>query len=124
MLKKEELLAKMRDERVVVINVLPKSAFQKLHIKGSENIPLTEDHQAFTVEVLKTHGKDKDFVTYGHHFGLLDSYEASAALIAGGLKAQNYSGGMQDWFAAGYPSEGSTVVLREPAPPANPPSFQ
>jgi rhodanese-related sulfurtransferase len=123
-LKKEEVLAKMNDANVVVLNVLPKSAFQKLHIKGSQNMPLTEDHKGFAVEVQKSYGKDKYFITCGDHFGLLESYEAASALAEHGLTAENYSGGVQDWFKAGYPSEGSEVVLTAAAASANPPNFK
>jgi len=123
-LRKEEVLAKMSDDQIVVLNILPKAAFQKLHIKGSKSMPLTEDHKGFAVEVQKNYGKDKYFITYGDHFGLLESYEAASALMEHGLTAENYSGGVQDWFKAGYPSEGTEVVVTEAAASANPPSFK
>jgi rhodanese-related sulfurtransferase len=123
-MKKEQVLIKMSESNVVILNVLPKSNFQKLHITGSQSMPLTEDLNAFAAEVEKKFGKDKQFIAYGDHFGFLESYEAAKALNEKGLKAENYSGGVQEWFKAGYPSEGTEAVINVSAPPANPAVFK
>jgi rhodanese-related sulfurtransferase len=93
----------------VILNVLSKTNFRKLHIKGSENLPLGEDPEAFCKEAEDKYGKDRMFIVYGDHFGLLDSFLAAQALEARGMKARNYSGGMQEWYRLGLPVDGTQV---------------
>jgi rhodanese-related sulfurtransferase len=107
--EKDQLLESMRNDNVVVLNVLSKSDFKKLHIKGSENHPLTEDSKAFSKEVEGKYGKGKSFIVYGDHFGLLESFWAAKALEDHGLKVMNYSGGVQEWHRAGLPVGGTEV---------------
>src|SRR5690348_15046401 len=109
MLKKEEVLKKMSEKGVVVLNILPRKDFTELHIKGSENIPLTKDTDDFCREVVARFGKGTHFIVHGQKLGLLDSYWATRALTAEGLSAQNYAGGMLEWQRAGLPVEGSTT---------------
>src|SRR5579859_4395876 len=97
MLKKEEVLKKMSEQGVVVLNILPREDFAKLHIKGSVNLPLTEDTADFCREAVERFGKGKYFILHGQKLGLLDSYLATRALVAEGLEAQNYGGGILEW---------------------------
>jgi rhodanese-related sulfurtransferase len=113
---KEHVIEKMKDQKVVVLNVLSKADFKKLHIKGSENIPYTTDPKEFSAEVLEKYGKGKSFITYCDHWGLLTSFEATKALTDSGLDALNYAGGVQEWYRAGLPVEGTLVeAVVEPA---------
>ena len=107
MLKKEDVLKKMSEEGVVVLNILPREDFTKLRIKGSVNLPLTEDTADFCREVVERFGKKNYFIIHGKKLGLLDSYWATRALTAEGLNAQNYAGGILDWHQAGLPVEGT-----------------
>jgi len=109
---KEHVIKNMKDEKVVVLNVLSKADFKKLHIKGSENHPLTADPKVFSEEVAEKYGKGKSFILYCDHLGLLESYEATKALTDNGLDAVNYSGGVQEWYRAGLPVEGTIVGPR------------
>ena len=106
-LDKDEVFKRMRDREVVVLNILPKGDFRKLHIKGSESLPLTEDVDGFCREAAEKFGKDKRFIVYGERLNLLDSYLATRALIDHGLKAENYPGGLLDWHRAGMPVDGT-----------------
>jgi rhodanese-related sulfurtransferase len=106
---KEHVIEKLKDQKVVVLNVLSKADFKKLHIKGSENMPFTADPKAFSAEVLEKYGKGKSFITYCDHMGLLASFEATKALTDSGLDALNYAGGVQEWYRAGLPVEGTLV---------------
>jgi rhodanese-related sulfurtransferase len=106
---KEQVMKKISDESVVVLNVLSKADFNKMHIKGSENHPFKADPRAFSGEVVEKYGKGKSFILYCDRMGLLESYEATKALTDSGLKALNYSGGMQEWYRAGLPVEGTLV---------------
>lgn len=109
-----ELFEKMKTDQVVVLNVLSKSDFKKLHIDGSQSHPMTGDPAVFSKEVEEKYGKGKSFVAYGDRFGLLESYLAVNALEDHGLKALNYSGGLQEWHKAGLPV-GGTEAGAEPA---------
>ncbi|HJT25218.1 MAG TPA: rhodanese-like domain-containing protein [bacterium] len=108
---KEQVFEKMRSGEAVVLNVLSRAKFNRLHIKGSENLPLGEDAEAFCLEAKERFGKEKLFILYCDHFGLLESYQAVQALEGKGFKARNYSGGLQEWFRAGLPVEGSQLEL-------------
>src|SRR5580698_8237686 len=104
-----QLFENMKSDKVVVLNVLSKSDFKKLHINGSESHPMTADPAIFSKEVAEKYGKGKPFVVYGDRFGLLESYLAARALEEHGLRALNYSGGLQEWSRAGLPVEGTEV---------------
>ncbi len=112
---KEELVINMTKPHVVVLNVLSKGEFKKLHIKGSESHPLTEDLEEFSKDVESKYGKKKSFILYGDHFGLLDSFFASKALEDRGLQSMNYPGGMREWHRAGLPVEGTEAVVETTA---------
>jgi rhodanese-related sulfurtransferase len=108
-ISKEQVLESMRKNQSVVLNVLSKSDYRKLHIKGSENHPLMEDVDLFSREVEGRFGKKRPFIVYGDHFGLLESYFAVKALEDRGMKAFNYAGGLREWQGAGLPVEGTEV---------------
>lgn len=109
MLKKEEVLKKMSEQGVVVLNILPREDFAKLHIKGSVNLPLTKDLVSFCRQAVERFGKKTYFIIHGQQLGLLDSYWATRALADEGLSAQNYAGGLLEWHRAGLPVEGSMI---------------
>jgi len=106
-LSKEEVLGKTREEGVVLLNVLPEADFQKLHIKGSENFPLTPDYGGFIQAIEKKHGKQKLFITYGDRLSRADGASAAQAMRVLGFTAENYPGGIQERFEAGLPTEGT-----------------
>ncbi len=108
-LNKEQVFKKITEEGVVVLNILPKEAFKKIHIKGSASLPLTADTADFCKEAVAKFGKDKSFIVYGERFGLLDSYMATRALIAEGVHVENYPGGIREWHKAGMPVEGTEL---------------
>jgi|SRR5579872_7588296 len=105
-LTKEEVLEKMKEEGVVVLNVLPEADFHRLHIQGSQNLPLTLDYGGFLQEIEKRHGKKKFFITYGDRLSRADGASAAQAMRIHGFTAENYPGGIQEWFEAGLPTEG------------------
>ncbi len=108
----------MKNDQVVVVNILPKSDYKKLHIAGSESHPYSDDPESFTKEVEAKYGKKKTFIIYGDRFGLLDSYLAAEALESKGIEAWNYSGGLREWHKAGLPVEGTDAVIASPTPSA------
>src|SRR5580658_3437940 len=106
-LTKEEVVQKMQEEGVVVLNVLPEADFQKLHIQGSQSLPLTLDYGAFIQEIERKHGKQRLFITYGDHLSRMDGASAAHAMRIHGFTVENYPGGIQEWFEAGLPTEGT-----------------
>ncbi len=110
-LTKEEVSVKRLEEGVVLLNVLPYEAFQKLHIQGSQSLPLTLDYAAFLQEIESKHGKQKRFITYGDHLSRADGASAAHAMRLNGFMVENYPGGIDEWFQAGLPTEGTQARL-------------
>src|ERR1041384_344626 len=103
---KEAVRDKMKESNVVVLNVLPENDYAKLHIKGSENLPLGLNTDDFTQAVEKKYGKDKFFITYCAGISCNAGPNAAKALQKKGLKANDYPGGIQEWSQAGFETEG------------------
>lgn len=110
---KEALLEKIKKAYVVVLNVLPEEEFKGLHIQGSNNLPLKQDHGSFAQAAELKYGRDKFFIVYGSSVSSLDALSAAAALRKRGLWAEAYLEGLEDWNGAGYPTEGTNAWKRE-----------
>ncbi len=107
---KEELLEKMKEKNVVVLDVLPFADYEKLRIKGSDSLPIIGIRpEVFARAVEAKYGKDKFFVTYCSGFPCRHFMEAADALVKQGLQAQGYPGGIQEWAESGLPVEGTQV---------------
>jgi rhodanese-related sulfurtransferase len=104
---KEAVQDKMKDNNVVVLNVLPDTDFAKAHIAGSKNLPLGLNSGDFVQSVEKRYGKNKFFITYCAGLTCSVGSTAAKALTDGGFKAEDYPGGMQEWSDADFPTEGS-----------------
>src|SRR5690242_4265664 len=63
-LSKEAVKDKMKDANTIVLNVLSESEYAKIHITGSENLPLGEVPADFVQAVEKKYGKEKFVITY------------------------------------------------------------
>ena len=114
---RDQVLENMRDGKVIVLNVLSRSDFKKLHIKGSESHPLIEDPKEFSKDVEGKFGKGKSFIVYGDRFGLLESFMAAKAMEEHGMKVLNYAGGVQEWYRAGLPVGGTETEAKPEAAP-------
>ncbi len=98
----EELLQRVKDGLVTVIDVRPAEEYKAGHLKGAINIPLTElDSQ------LEKLGKEKEVIAYcrGPHCVL--AYDAVARLRKKGRTARRLEGGYPEWRVAGLPVETS-----------------
>ena len=107
---KEAVRDKMKEKGVVVLNVLPDSDYAKLHIKGSENLPLGLHTEDFVHAAELRYGKDKFFITYCAGLTCHAGPDAARALQKNGFKAADYPGGIQEWSEAGFPTEGSEAM--------------
>jgi rhodanese-related sulfurtransferase len=106
-LSKETVLESLKQDHVVVLNVLPEAEFQKLHIEGSRSLPLTQDPGSFAAAVEKQYGKKNFFIIYGSNITSRAAIDASDALLKRGFKAEVYLSGTKGWNEAGFPTEGT-----------------
>ncbi len=106
-ISKETVLESMKQDHVMVLNVLPEAEFQKLHIDGSRNLPLTPDHDAFAEAVEKQYGKKRFFIICGSNISSRSAIDASDALLKRGFKTEVYLSGMRGWSEAGFPTAGT-----------------
>src|SRR5215203_1757092 len=96
----EELLAKMRDSGVVVLDVRPEEEYRAGHIPGARSVPL-ERLEAYLEEI----PEDQEIVAYCRGPYCVFSDEAVALLRSRGYRARRLQEGLPDWRAAGYPVE-------------------
>ena len=84
-------------EDFVLINVLPRQAFEEEHIRTSVNVPVTDDDFAGVIERIAG-GKDRKIVVYCASFDCDASAKAARKLDkAGFTRVYDYEGGTQDW---------------------------
>ncbi len=105
-LTKEMVRKKMRERNVVLLNVLPEGDYVKFHIQGSYNQPLLQNRDEFARQVETRFGKDVFFITYSAGIICAAGPNAAKALRIRGLMADDYPGGVQEWFESGLPTEG------------------
>jgi rhodanese-related sulfurtransferase len=105
---KEAVLEKMREKETVVLDVLPRTDYEMLRIKGSLSMPIVKVRpEDFARGVEEKYGRDKFFITYCSGFPCRHFQEAADALAKQGLRAEGYSGGIQEWAESGLPVEGT-----------------
>lgn len=85
-------------EDFVLINVLPRDAFTKQHIRTSINIPVDDaDFEAIVERVAGS--KDRKIVVYCANYDCDASPRAAKKLEdAGFTQVFDYEGGAQEWF--------------------------
>ena len=95
---RKELMRRVRDEGVTVLDVRPPDEFALGHLPGALNIPL---------RALKARIADLDptreIVAYCRGTYCVLSYEAVFALRRRGYKVRRLEGGFPEWRAAGLP---------------------
>lgn len=101
-------------QEVALINVLPKDVFQKEHIPGSINIPLTESPDEFVQQVESVvPSKNHQIIVYCASTMCSASTTAAEALDnAGFTQVMDFKGGMDDWKKAGENIETRKARLR------------
>lgn len=107
---KEEVLEKLGDKDVVVLNVLGRGNFDKLRIKGSHSLPIVGVPADDFVRKAETEfGRKPLFITYCTGIPCRHFQEAAEALQKRGFRAEGYEGGIKEWSESGLPVEGSQV---------------
>jgi len=97
---REDLLGRIADGLVIVLDVRPEDEFAEGHLPGARNIPLAKLHRR-----LKDLPKDLEIVAYCRGPYCLFAHEAVAALRKKGFKALRLEDGFPEWKAAGLPIE-------------------
>ena len=101
---REELLERVRDGLVTVLDVRPPEEYAAGHVPGAINIPLSELEQRLQ-ELDDEDGGDREIVAYcrGPHCVL--AYDAVARLRQKGMRARRLEDGYPEWKIAGLPVE-------------------
>ena len=99
-ISRKELLRRMRDGLVTVIDTRPQQEFAAGHLPGAISLPLSELKRR-----LRELPQDQEIVAYCRGPYCLLSYEAVAELRKRGFKAFRLEDGYPEWKAAGLPVE-------------------
>jgi rhodanese-related sulfurtransferase len=103
-ISRKELLRRMRDGLVTVIDTRPPEEFAAGHLRGAISVPLRElKHR------LRGMPRDQEIVAYCRGAYCVLSYEAVAELRRRGFKAFRLEEGYPEWRAAGLPIEQSAI---------------
>ena len=102
-LPRHELLERVREGLVTVLDVRPPEEYAAGHVPGAVNVPLTELEQ-----YLEALSPDQEIVAYcrGPHCVL--AFDAVAQLREKGLRARRLEDGYPEWKTAGFPVEVSS----------------
>ena len=95
---REDLLRRLREGAVTVLDVRPEDEFALGHLPGALNIPL----RALNVRLSELN-PSQEIVAYCRGPYCVLSYEAVAALRARGFKVRRLEDGLPEWRAAGLP---------------------
>jgi rhodanese-related sulfurtransferase/DNA-binding HxlR family transcriptional regulator len=99
-ISRKELIARLRDDLVTVLDVRPESEFRLGHLPSALNIPLPElEHRLAELPW------DREVVAYCRGPYCVLSFEAVAALRARGYVVHRLEDGYPEWKAAGLPVE-------------------
>ncbi|MBF0267346.1 MAG: metalloregulator ArsR/SmtB family transcription factor [Alphaproteobacteria bacterium] len=101
---RSDLVQRMKDGLVTVLDVRPEQEFAAGHIPGSLNVPLKDLKRR-----LKDLPKGSQIVAYCRGPYCVLAYEAVAFLREQGLPASRLQDGMPEWRASGLPVEVSTA---------------
>lgn len=103
---REELMERVRDGLVTVLDVRPPEEYAAGHVPGAVNIPLQELEQHLE-ELDNPENKNREIVAYcrGPHCVL--AFDAVARLREKGMKARRLEDGYPEWKTAGLPIEES-----------------
>jgi ArsR family transcriptional regulator len=98
---REDLLVRMRDGMVTVLDVRPEDEFALGHLPGAVNVPLPTLERR-----LANLPPDKEIVAYCRGPYCVLSFEAVADLRTRGFRVRRLVDGFPEWKASGFPVEG------------------
>jgi len=97
---REDLVSRLQDDLVTVLDVRPEDEFALGHLPGALNIPLAELERR-----LAELSADREIVAYCRGPYCVLSFEAVAALRERGYLVRRLEDGYPEWKAAGLPVE-------------------
>ncbi|MEH2534910.1 rhodanese-related sulfurtransferase [Bradyrhizobium sp. AZCC 1588] len=97
---RDDLVARLRDDLVTVLDVRPEDEFALGHLPGALNIPLAELERR-----LDELPKSREVIAYCRGPYCVLSFEAVAALRTRGYRVRRLEDGYPEWKAAGLPVE-------------------
>jgi ArsR family transcriptional regulator len=97
---RDDLVARLRDDLVTVLDVRPEDEFALGHLPGALNIPLAELERR-----LGELPKGREVIAYCRGPWCVLSFEAVAALRSQGYRVRRLEDGYPEWKAAGLPVE-------------------
>lgn len=101
---RDQLLEMMESEEIVIMNVLAKHAYDRIHIKNSISAPYDRLENGDFDSIEKT----KILVIYCASYDCGASRTAAALMRERGFDARAYEGGIKEWSESGYPTEGES----------------
>jgi len=102
---RDELIERVRDDLVTVLDVRPPEEYAAGHVSGAINIPLSELEQR-----LDEIGKDREVVAYCRGPHCILAFDAVAQLRDKGMRARRLEDGYPEWKTAGLPTEQNNNV--------------
>ena len=99
-ISRDDLVARLRDDLVTVLDVRPEDEFALGHLPGALNIPLAELERR-----IGELPKSQEVIAYCRGPYCVLSFEAVAALRARGYRVRRLEDGYPEWRAAGLPVE-------------------
>jgi rhodanese-related sulfurtransferase/DNA-binding transcriptional ArsR family regulator len=97
---RHELLERVRDGLVTVLDVRPPEEFAAGHLPGAVNVPLPKLEQ-----YLEEVNPEQEIVAYCRGAHCVLAFDAVASVRAKGLKARRMEDGFPEWKSAGLPIE-------------------
>jgi ArsR family transcriptional regulator len=101
-ISRKELVARLRDGMVTVLDVRPEAEFALGHLPGALNIPVSALGRS-----LAYLPRNREIIAYCRGPYCVMSFEAVAALRARGYQARRLEDGFPEWKAAGLAIETS-----------------
>lgn len=95
-----DLMDRIRDDLVTVVDVRPKEEYDAGHLRGAINVPLADIEQH-----LDALPRDREVVAYCRGPFCVLSFEAVARLRTMGFEARRLETGFPEWKVAGLPVE-------------------
>lgn len=96
----KELLEKVKQDLITVLDVRPKEEFDAGHVQGAINIPIDELEQH-----LKEFEPSQEIVAYCRGPHCILAFDAVAQLRKSGFQARRLENGFPEWKVAGLPIE-------------------
>lgn len=94
----DELIERVKQDLVTVLDVRPKEEFEAGHVRGAINIPIEE-----LEEHLKQFNPSQEIVAYCRGPHCILAFDAVAKLREKGFKARRLENGYPEWKIAGHP---------------------